>query len=53
MPAAFDRCVANGGKVRTIRLPGNRYRHICIINGKVYRGYIKRKQIKTGKGKGN
>lgn len=53
MPAAFDRCVARGGKVRTVNLPGGRYRHICIIDGKVYRGYIKRKKLKTDKGKGN
>ncbi len=44
MPAAFDRCVKNGGKVRTKTLSKNRYQRICFINGKSYVGEIKKKK---------
>ncbi len=46
MPKAFDRCYKNGGKVRTIKLSGNKYRHVCTINGKKYLGHIKTKKKK-------
>lgn len=43
-PAAFDRCVRGGGKVRTKDLGDGKYIHICIKNGKSYAGYPKRKK---------
>jgi hypothetical protein len=43
MPEAFDRCVRSGGKVRTQKLGGDKYRHVCILKGKVYPGYAKTK----------
>ena len=46
MPKAFLKCVADGGKVRTIKLSGNKYRHVCTINGKRYLGHIKTKKKK-------
>ncbi len=46
MPIGFERCVKNGGKVRTIKLGGNKYRHICTLNGKTYQGHIKTKKKK-------
>ena len=46
MPAGFDKCVKNNGKVRTIKLSDNKYRHICILGGKRYYGHIKTKKKK-------
>ena len=46
MPKKFLECVKNGGKVRTIKLGGNKYRHTCTINGKTYLGHIKTKKKK-------
>jgi len=44
MPQAFLDCVRNGGKVRTVKLPNDRYYHICILNKKIYKGEIKHKE---------
>ena len=44
MPKSFERCVKAGGKVRTIKLGDGKYRHICILKGKVYKGHIKEKK---------
>ena len=44
MPAAFEKCVRENGKVRTISLGKNKYQHICIKNGKKYYGHIKTKK---------
>jgi len=33
MPAAFERCRENGGKIRTKTLPDGKYMHICIPKG--------------------
>jgi len=45
MPADFDRCVKEGGKVRTKQLDGGKYLHICIDkNGKTHAGYVKEKK---------
>lgn len=44
MPAEFDRCVANGGRVRTQTLSKGRYRRICYLNGKSYPGHVKTKK---------
>lgn len=45
MPASFDRCVKQGGKVRTEQLGKGKYRHICIDeNGKAHMGYVKTKK---------
>lgn len=44
MPEAFERCVRQGGKVRTRSLSGGRYQKICILNGKVYPGEVHRKK---------
>ena len=49
MPEAFDRCVREGGKVRTKTLDGGRYQHICIDkNGTVHPGYVKTKKSAGG-----
>lgn len=46
MPAAFDKCVASGGRVRTKSLKGKKYIHVCFKNGKSYAGYVKTKGSK-------
>ncbi len=46
MPKKFLKCVSDGGKVRTIKLSDNKYRHICTIGGKSYYGHIKTKKKK-------
>ena len=41
MPADFDKCVANGGKVRTIKPKPGRYMHVCYdSNGKSHAGEV-------------
>ena len=44
MPKDFERCVANGGRVRTKKLSSGRYMHICFLNGKSYAGEVKTKK---------
>jgi predicted NAD/FAD-dependent oxidoreductase len=46
MPAGFDKCVGGGGRVRTRRLSGGRYMHICFKGGKSHAGYVKKKGVK-------
>ena len=43
MPEAFERCRKAGGKIRTMSLGKDKYRHVCSLNGKSYPGYIKTK----------
>lgn len=33
MPKAFDNCVSNGGRVRTKKLKGGKYIHVCFPKG--------------------
>lgn len=51
MPAAFDNCVAKGGKVRTKELGNGKYMHICILGGKSYAGEVRVKKVKKPKKK--
>lgn len=54
MPKRFNQCVKNGGKVRTKRLSGGKYMHICILpkgkrgkrGGRTVAGEIKRRKTK-------
>ena len=41
MPRAFDTCRKAGGKIRTVKLKDRKYMHICILNGKSYKGEVK------------
>ena len=46
-PKDFDMCQAEGGRVRTMKLKGGRYMHICYDKqGKSHAG-----EVKTGKSK--
>ncbi|MBW1931459.1 MAG: hypothetical protein JRI56_00230 [Deltaproteobacteria bacterium] len=44
MPRAFNQAIKRGAKVRTKKLPGNRYIHLAILDGKVIPGEVKRKK---------
>jgi hypothetical protein len=46
VPAAFNKCVSGGGRVRTKKVSGNRYIHLCFKGGKSYAGEVKRKKGK-------
>ena len=46
MPQAFDKCVKNGGKVSTVKIGSNQYRHVCKLNGKIFYGHVKTKKKK-------
>lgn len=52
MPEAFDNCVKQGGKVRTIKPNAGTYQHVCILNGKTYAGEVKHKQSNSHSGVG-
>jgi len=45
MPAKFDACIRAGGRVRTKKLSGGRYQHICWIGGQSFAGEIKKKKV--------
>lgn len=49
MPAAFDNCIKNGGRVRTIAVSKGRYLHVCWLNGKAYQGEVKKKKKSKAK----
>jgi hypothetical protein len=45
MPKDFDTCVKEGGRVRTLKLKGNKYIHICYDKqGKSHAGEVKEKK---------
>lgn len=44
MPKAFEKCVKAGGRVRTKKLKGKKYKHVCFKDGKSYAGHTKRKK---------
>ena len=50
MPKGFDYCRSHGGKIRTKKLSGGRYMHICYLHGNSYPGEVKTKKA-TGKKK--
>jgi hypothetical protein len=51
MPAEFNNCVKEGGRIRTILGPNKQmglgkeeYVHICVLKGKVIRGEVNTKK---------
>ena len=52
MPAGFDNCVKSGGRVRTKKLSGDSYMHICFKGGKSYAGEVHHKKKKHSNGGG-
>jgi len=47
MPAGFDKCRADGGRIRTEKVGKTRYRHVCWLGNKRYPGEVKTKQSHT------
>ncbi len=46
MPAGFTKCVDEGGRVRTIKLKGGKYLHVCYDKkGKGHSGEVKKKKV--------
>lgn len=52
MPADFERCVRQGGKVITRSLAHGRYIHICYLGNKSFAGEVKTKKPEGGKTSG-
>lgn len=46
MATGFDKCVEDGGYIKTIQKSGGRYQRTCLIKGKTYKSSIKKKKIK-------
>ncbi len=46
MPAAFEACVASGGRVRTKKIGKTKYMRICFKGGKSYSGEVKTRKKK-------
>jgi len=45
MPASFEKCRREGGRIRTKSLTGNKYMHICWDKkGKSHAGEVKTKK---------
>ena len=44
MPAGFDKCKKDGGRIRTEDAGDGKYRHVCWLEGKRYPGYEKTRQ---------
>ena len=51
MPEDFERCVRNGGRVRTKKLPNGKYIKLCFLNGKSYSGEVHTKETIKKKSK--
>lgn len=50
MPADFDKCENEGGKIITKRINSMEYMHVCIDhNGKSHAGYPKKYKKLTGR----
>lgn len=46
MPAAFNKCVSGGGRVRTKKLSSGRYIHLCFKGGRSAAGEVKKRKGK-------
>ena len=47
MPADFDKCEREGGRIRTMKLKDGRYMHVCWDKqGKSHAGEVKSKKEK-------
>lgn len=47
MPADFDKCVKEGGRVRTMKVKGGRFMRICFDKqGKSHAGEVRTKKEK-------
>ncbi len=46
MPAGFNNCIKEGGKVRTKTISKTKFQRICTIGGKSFVGEVKTKKKK-------
>jgi len=46
MPKGFDKCVRDGGRIRTKKISNKKFMYICYKDGKSYPGYVKTKKGK-------
>lgn len=46
MPAGFDKCLKEGGKIKTRTIGKIKFQRICIIDGKSFPGEVKTKKKK-------
>lgn len=46
MAMSFDKCVEDGGRVRTLSLPDNKFQRLCFLGGKTFSDGIKTKKKK-------
>ena len=46
MPASFDKCADEGGRVRTVRVGKNKYMRVCYKDGKSFSGEVKEKKTR-------
>jgi hypothetical protein len=44
MPKDFDKCVRGGGRVRTKKLKGDKYIHLCFDKSGSHAGHVKKKK---------
>lgn len=44
MPAAFEKCRKQGGRIRTRSLKGNRFMPICFLGGKSFAGDVQKRK---------
>ena len=49
MPKAFNECVKKGGRIRTKKLKGGRYIHICYLGNQSFAGEVKTKKVGSEK----
>ena len=40
MPASFEKCIREGGRVRTVKPKKGTYIHVCYKGGKSYSGEV-------------
>lgn len=52
MPAGFDKCKKDGGRIRTVKGPDKKfglakgeYMHVCFLGSQMFRGYKKRNDL--------
>jgi len=46
MPADFDKCYKNGGRVRTIKLSATTYKKVCYDKEGRHQGHVETKKTK-------
>lgn len=44
MPKSFKEAIKNGARVRTKKLPGDKYIHTAYLDGKIYQGEVKNRK---------